>query len=207
MSIPNNFYNILFVVNDLSHTILKKIGDYKTYIESDASLRRKFYNIEFVYMHSIILDIAKLISATGSDKSGLKQLKELCTSEVIETEIDNFEFKYKNTLEKIKANRNKIIAHVDISDASSYFDMGFSEIEINKKITDLKEYFKHTKQESDPNLISQLKNLKASSSIKERYSPSDFVIEIPVLENMVEEILKISTDLNLYFYKTQEGSL
>jgi hypothetical protein len=206
MNHSKNFYNILFVVNDLSHTILKKIDDYKNHIESDTSLKRRFYNIEFVYMHSIILDIAKLISATGSDKSGLKQLKEVCTSKIIRGEIDNFESKYKNTLEKIKANRNKIIAHVDVSDAGSYFDMGFSETEINKKITDLREYFKHTKQEPDSNLISQLENLKAGSSIKERYSPSDFVIEIPVLENMVKEILKISTDLNLYFYKAREGS-
>lgn len=206
MNHSKNFYNILFVVNDLSHTILKKIDDYKNHIESDASLKRRFYNIEFVYMHSIILDIAKLISATGSDKSGLKQLKEICTNKIIGGEIDNFESKYKGPIEKIKANRNKIIAHVDVSDAGSYFDMGFSEIEINKKITDLREYFKHIKQEPDSNLISQLENLKASSSIKERYSPSDFVIEIPVLENMVKEILKISTDLNLYFYKAQEGS-
>lgn len=206
MSTSNNFYNILFVVNDLSHTILKKIDDYKTRIENDASLRRKFYNIEFVYMHSIILDIAKLTSATDSDKSGLKQLKELCTSKIIKAEIDNFESKYKNTLQKIKANRNKIIAHVDISDAGSYFDMGFSEIEINKKITDLKEYFKHIKQEPDSNLVSQLENLRVSSSIKERYSPSDFIIEIPILENMVKEILKISTGLSLYFYKAREES-
>lgn len=206
MNHPKNFHNILFVVNDLSHTILKKIDDYKNHIENDASLKKIFYNIEFVYMHSIILDIAKLISVTGSDKSGLKQLKEICTSKIIGGEIDNFESKYKNTLEKIKANRNKIIAHVDVSDAGSYFDMGFSEIEINKKITDLREYFKHTKQEPESNLISQFENLKARSSIKERYSPSDFVIEIPVLENMVKEILKISTDLNLHFYKALEGS-
>ena len=206
MNHPKNFYNILFVVDDLSHTILKKIDDYKNHIESDPSLKRRFYNIEFVYMHSIILDIAKLISATGSDKSGLRQLKELCTSKIIEAEISNFEIKYKNTLEKIKANRNKIIAHVDISDAGSYFDMGFSETEINKKITDLKKYFELTKQKPDSNLLFQFENLKANSSNKERYSPSDFVIEIPVLEKMIKEILKISTDLNLHFYKAREGS-
>jgi len=206
MNHPKNFYNILFVVNDLSYTIFKKIDDYKNHIESDPSLKRRFYNIEFVYIHSIILDIAKLISATGSDKSGLKQLKELCTSKTIKTKINNFEIKYKNTLKKITVNRNKIIAHVDISDAGSYFDMGFSETEINKKITDTKKYFKNIKKEPDPNLISQLENLKARSSTNERYSPSDFIIEIPVLENMVKEILKISIDINLYFYKAREGS-
>ncbi len=204
MNHPKNFYNILFVVNDLSYTILKKINDYKDNIEGDTSIITKFYNIDFVYMHSIILDIAKLVSTAHSDKSGLKELKKICNSEIIMNEINNFESKYKNTLEKIKTNRNKIIAHVDISDAGSYFDLGFSEVEIKRKLRDLKEYFNNTKQEPDNNLISHIENLKANSSLQERYSPSDFVTEIPVLENMVNEILKISTDLNLHFYNEQK---
>lgn len=206
MNSQKNLYNILFVTNDLSHAILKKMDDYKNHIDTDFSLKKKFYNIEFVYMHSIILDIAKLISATGSDKSGLKQLKELCPSKTIEEEISNFEIKYKNTIEKIKTNRNKIIAHVDISNTDSYFEMGFSEIEISRKISDLKSYLKYHTKEPSIEMISQLENLKASCPKKERYSPSDFMSEIPLLEAMVREILKISKDLNLYFYRTREGS-
>ena len=207
MNHPKNFYNLLFVVNDLSSTILKKIGDYEKQIEKNSIIITAFHNIEFVYIHSIVLDIAKLISATGADKSGLKQLKEICPDEDIKARIELFEQKYKDTLAKIRANRNKIIAHVDISDVGSYVNMGFSKIEIERKITDYKEYLKITGGELDAtasNLISQLEKLESVSPDKERYSPSDFSVEIPTLKEMVNEILVIASDLNLYFYKLEK---
>jgi hypothetical protein len=207
MNHPKNFHNLLFVVNDLSHTILKKIDDYDKRIEKDNNIISAFYNIQFVYIHSIVLDIAKLISATGADKSGLKQLKEICPDKDIKVKIEAFEQKYKYILAKIIVNRNKIIAHVDISDMGSYVNMGFSKIEIERKITDYKDYLKITGGELDAtalNLISQLKKLESVSIDKERYSPSDFSIEIPTLKEMVNEILVVASDLNLYFYKLQK---
>lgn len=204
MNTRDKFSTIFFVINDLGITILKKINDYENQIENDPLIKKRFYNIEFVYMHSIILDIAKLISATNSDKSGLKQLISFCNNKDILTKFNDFKIKYEKTFKKIKSNRDKIIAHIDISDRGSYFNMGFSEIEISKKIDNYKRYLKDMGQKSDHKLISDLEKLKAVSSGEERYSPSDFLIEIPEIKNIVGEVLEISSNLlKLYFYNNQ----
>ena len=100
MMVPKNFYKILYVISDLSETVLRKIDDYKKNLIDNTDLKNKFYNIEFVYMHSIVLDLAKILSVTGSDKSGLKQLKDLCSNRIIRDEINSFEIKYKDTIKK-----------------------------------------------------------------------------------------------------------
>lgn len=206
MNHPKNFHNLWFVINELGYTILKKLEDYKEQIEKNSVIVRAFYNIEFVYIHSIVLDIAKLISATGSDKSGLKQLKKICPDKRLKARIIKFEQTYNNTLVKIMANRNKIIAHVDISDMGSYMHMGFSKVEIEKKIAD---YSKNTCRDSKAittNFISDIKKLESVSVDKERYSPSDFSLEISTLEGMVKEVVKIADEINLYFYKLNSRS-
>ncbi len=203
MNHPQGFYNILFVINELGSTILKKISDYENVIQNDYSLKKKFHNIEFVYIHSIILDIAKLTSKASSDKSGLKDLKKFCSDKTIQNKITNFEVKYKNTLEKIKNNRNRIIAHVDISEENSYFKMGFSDIEIKTKKDDYKKYMELTNQQLDIVKIEELEKFQTSSIKEERYSPSDFLLEIGLLKEMINEVLVIASDINLYFYNSK----
>lgn len=114
----NDFYNVLFVIYQLSSDILKKIIDYKTLIEDSNLIKKQFYNIEFVYMHSIILDIAKLTSSTKSDKSGLKELEKISPN-VLKKEITALTQRHKDLLEKIRNNRNKIIAHIDVTERGS----------------------------------------------------------------------------------------
>ena len=86
-----------------------------------------------------------------------------------------------------------------------YADMGFSETEIKNKINDQEKYFKYYNEKPNQEIIHHLEKLVASSSENERYSPSDFISEINLLETMVKEIQKISSDLNMYFYSSLEG--
>jgi hypothetical protein len=201
MKHPKNFYNHLFVIEDLGHSILKKLDDFINNIVNNSSIKKMFYNIDFVYMHSILLDLAKLISVTNADKSGLKQLKEISPKST-KDRIVAFESKYRDTIDKITSNRNKIISHVDISDANSYFKMGFSDIEIENKIEDNRKYMNMIKSSKDDNskLIADLKKLKSISPKWERYSPSDFCEDIEIFKTMVNEVLAITRDLNKYFY-------
>ncbi len=201
MKHPQNFYNLLFVIDDLCRTILKKLEDYKNNIENGKYVKT-FYNIDFVYMHSIVLDVAKLVSATKKDKSGLSQLKK-DSPQILRVRIDNFEKRYEDTIEKIKNNRNKIIAHIDISDKGSYFDMGFSKVEISRKIEGYKKLLKYQGNvgPNDLETIERLKKLESKSIKGERYSPSDFSKDVNKIKNMVEEILNIAHDVNNYYYK------
>ena len=66
-------------------------------------------------MHSIILDIAKLIGATGNEKGTLTGLYSLAPAN-LRKDIDELRLKNEIIFKKIENNRNKIIAHVDVSD-------------------------------------------------------------------------------------------
>lgn len=202
MTHPKNFYNLLFVVDDLSSAIVKKIDDYENLIQGSNTIKKDFYNIEFVYMHSIVLDMAKLLSVTKSDKSGLIQLKDISPEE-IESEIAKFEQDNKKIIEKITNNRNRIISHVDISDGSAYFDMGISEHEFKNKIDDYRRYLAHF-GDVDENKIrtyeESLQKIKSTSSENERYRPPDFIVDLPVLKSMSEKISKFAHDINIYYY-------
>lgn len=192
--------NLYFVVHDLGNAILKKIGDYETKIYENGSLKRDFYNIEFVYMHSILLDIAKLISATGSDQSGLKQLKKGAPSNILER-ICNVETNHRDLISKVKVNRNKIVAHVDITEMGSYHKLGLSDLEVERRIEDLKRYSKLTGDRvAIPQIIKDLENLKSISPETERYSPSDFFSDLDKFKQIAREILDIADELNVYFY-------
>jgi hypothetical protein len=199
----DNFYNILFVVHQLNTDILRKINDYEVSIMNSDNIKNKFYNIEFVYMHSIILDIAKLTSETGSDKSGIKELMKISPPD-IKQEFEKLLSDNSNLLGKIKINRNKIIAHIDISEKYSYMKMGSSQIEIGRKIEDYKTYLKlsHIKpSKKDLAIITKFQEMKSSSSDIERYSPSDFSLDLPVFKNLLKTIMEISNKLNQHFYE------
>ena len=145
--------------------------------------------------------MAKLISVTKSDKSGLKQLKK-DSPQIFKDRISNFEKKYKNIIDKITINRNKIIAHVDISDKGSYFNMGFSEIEIDTKIESYKKLleFQGGLDSDGSKVIEDLKKLRSKSTKDERYSPSDFSKEIDNLRALANEVLEIAHGINKYYY-------
>ncbi|MBU4056658.1 hypothetical protein KJ695_01975, partial [Patescibacteria group bacterium] len=188
---------LLYVVTrDLIYRIKQKIKDFQ-YIHKSKSLKEKLRDIEFVYMHSIIFDIAKLFGATKSDKIGLKQFKNISPKKS-KDKLTELEKSYGDIFLKISNNRNRIIAHINISNKNAYFNMGFSIEEINKKIADCKNsaYF-------DPNdsFIERLKNLKAKNRDNERYSPSDFLIDIPRIEKFLNEFTLIIDEVNIYYCK------
>ncbi len=197
---PPKFTKIYSVILDLGETISEKITDFTDRIYNNPKIKREFYNIDFVYMHSIILDLAKMVGLTGSDKSGLKELGKICDDSEIKKMINDFENSNVNILNKIKSNRSRIIAHVDISDRSSYFNMGFSELEIDNKIKDHINYSNITKQIPDESLIQGLKKLKSESTSEERYSPTDFYNDIPKFKKLIDEIKLIVDTANKYFY-------
>jgi len=205
MKHPKNFANNLLVIEGLSNAILRKIDDCENKIKDNFSIKRDFYNIDYVYMHSIVLDMAKLISVTNSDKSGLRQLKSESPT-VFRKRIEKFEKRYHKTIEKITSNRNRIISHVNISDINSYFNMGFSDIEISKKIEDYKKILEHYGgiYKPDLQLITDLEKFKSADIKDERYSPSDFSKDTDNFRAMVREILFIVRDLNIHFYNLEK---
>lgn len=201
----DNFYKILFVVYQLNTDILKKINDYEVSIKNSDNTKNEFYNIEFVYMHSIILDIAKLISATRSDKSGIKELMKISPPN-IKQEFERLLSDNSNLLEKVRINRNKIIAHIDVSEQGSYIEMGFSQVEIRRKIEDYKKYLElsHIKpSKKDLAVITKFQEMKSSSLNLERYSPSDFSLDLPIFKVLLEKIIEISNKLNHHFYENK----
>jgi len=197
-----NFYNISFVMNDLSQGIVRKIQDYENNIKGNFVIKKDFYNIEFIYMHSVILDMAKLISVTKVDKSGLNQLEKISPKE-IKQQIKYFNEKYKKIIVKITQNRNRIISHLDISNKSTFFNMGFSNLEIENKIADFKKYvltYDNKNKESIEVFVERLEQLKSKSIENERYSPCDFIEDIPTLKDMITKISKILREVDFYYY-------
>jgi hypothetical protein len=155
-------------------------------------------------MHSVLLDIGKLLCVTGSDKSGLNELEKLAPNQ-FKKEINDFKLKYSDIISKITTNRNKIIAHIDISENGSYFKLGFSHTEIDRKIEDFKKYVESINNgvlnKSDLEVIDGYNKLKSSSIKYERYSPSDFYKDKDIFVEMVNIIRKIAQELNYHFYK------
>jgi hypothetical protein len=203
MKQPKNLNNLLFAVDDVARTIIMKIKDYKSNIHDNPTLKSKFYNIDFVYMHSILLDLAKLLSTGRNDKSGLSELEKISPPD-LKKSISAFKKQNDNQIKKIKSNRDRIIAHIDISDVKSYMKMGFSESEINKKVKDYSKYLEllHIDMRgAEEKVISDLKALVSSSIEDERYSPSDFFNELDTFSKIANEILEIAGKLRFHFYQ------
>ena len=80
--------------------------------------------------------------------------------------------------------------------------MGFSQLEIDRRIQDFMNYLELTGQETKTNLdvIENLKNLKSTSVQFERYSPADFGQDLNRFKSIINEILDITTRANSYFY-------
>ena len=167
-------------------------------------LKKHFFNIDFVYMHHIILDMGKLLSVVKADKSTLSELEKIAPP-LFKKEIKSLRKKHKSIIEKITTNRNKIIAHIDISDFGSYFKLGFSNVEINRKVADYTEYTKSRGKmtPADIDVISRYQKLRAASPKEERYSPSDFIQEKDAFKEITSEVLQIARRMNQYFYNIQ----
>ncbi len=206
MTPQESFPDVFRVILDLSSTISKKIDDYKNNIENNPSIKRAFYNIDFVYMHSIVLDMGKLLSVNNNDRSGLRGL-EKSSPDKFKKDIRIFRDKYKDVIEKIKSNRNRIISHVDISDEGHFSKMGFSEKEVNKKVTDLNDHFTFLyglNKSLVESSIEHWNKLRSESIRTERYSPSDFSKEVDIFIIMIREIVSISYKINVcYCEKTR----
>lgn len=205
MKYPSNFPNQVSVLYDLGNNLLKRIEEYEKFIFNNALAKRDLKNIDFVYMHYIILNLAKLLSLTKADKSGLEQLKKIAPKEII-AEIESLETTHKTILHKLTSNRNRIVAHIDISKKNSYFGMGFSEMEINKKIGDYKIWAKRWDKNKKYNkrtdiFINDLNKLKSTNTETERYSPIDFHNDIPTFKLIIEKVLKITKSLIFYYSK------
>jgi|GEM_PF-2787699 len=213
MTTPTNFYNISWVIEDLSNSTLVNLDDFKKIKESNLS--SKITNIDYVYMYSIILDMGKILAVGGNDKSGLSALEEIYPDDFKEkeriskiqedfkTRISQIQENYKDIISKLKNNRNRIIAHVDISEDNSYFKLGFSKIEIEEKINNHKKYLRLINKDEtdlDTAYYAKLNSLVPSSIKDERYCPSDFLNDIESFKKIITEVLGVARDLNFYFY-------
>ena len=200
MNTPKNFYNIYAVIEDLGNSTHENLDDFTKLNKNNLYTELK--NIGYVYMYSIILDMCKILAVGGNDKSGLKALLEI-VPEDFKKRILQIQYNYKDVINKLKNNRNRIIAHVDISEENSYFSLGFSAVEIEEKIKNYKKYLRLiNKDETEADIIfyNKLKSLVPSSVNNERYSLSDFSRDIDIFKRIIADVLEIARDLNIYFY-------
>jgi hypothetical protein len=175
MTTPVNFYKIFSVIENLSNSTLVNLDDFEKIKKSN--LYSELKNIDYVYMYFVILDMGKILAVGSQDKSGLRALLEIAPHD-FKQRILQIQESYADIISKLKNNRNRIIAHVDISNDNSYFNLGFSEIEIEEKINDHKKYLKiinRHETELDDIFYNKLKSLVPSSIEDERYSSSDFL--------------------------------
>ncbi|NTV22195.1 MAG: hypothetical protein HGB03_01325 [Candidatus Yonathbacteria bacterium] len=201
-----DFFNIWGVVIQISNYLLGKINEYEM-IQTDNAVKEKFPLISDVYMYSIILDMAKVVGVTRSDKHGFLRLERISNKEITRR-IHDWENKYVDIIKKIKVNRNKIIGHVDMQEGRSFMDMGFSEAETERRKNDFEEYFKHFGQDSIPeDLLSAIEKMRASSPDNERYSHSDFKEDIPQIKRAIHEMQEITNRANLIRYNELQGSV
>ena len=194
MKVNDNYYNLFAITWNLIKNTEKKIQDFK-YILKNKGLKEELHDIEIVYMHSIIIDIAKLINATKSDKIGLKQFKNISPKES-KSKLVELEKSYKDIFLKIVSNRNRIIAHIDISNKNSYYNMGFSEEETNRMI---KDYIDSMYFDPSDSTIEGFKKLVAKNKNNERYSLSDFLTDIPRMKKFLNEFGSIINEVNNYY--------
>lgn len=201
----DNFCNIFFALHQLSADLLKKIKDYDLIMRS-KNIKDKLEKIESVYMESIILDMAKITSSNRSDKSGIKELQEISPA-LIKQEIADLLSDNKSILYKIKANRNRKIAHFDMSKENSFINMGFSEIQIDTMINDYKDGLEQSdiiQSDKDLSVIAEFRKVKSCSSDNERYSISDFSSDLPEFKKIIEKIIMIANKLNHCFHTTNK---
>ncbi len=198
--LQKRFANHYFVIRDLGSNILMRMASFRKIVD-DAKLRHDFPDISFVYMHQILLDISKFMSLSGADNSGFPELIHISPKD-IQAKIKAVESTYEPLLKKVESNRNRTIAHIDISNAKSYMKMGFSEAEITKKIDDYTRSLTGPYGDAEYNhkLVEDLLAMRSSSSDEERYSPSDFLNDSTPITLMIEECFKIADELNQYYY-------
>ena len=151
----------------------------------------------------IILTIAKLLSLTRSDRSGLVQLEKISPPEV-KRRIQDLRKLNEPLITKISSNRSRIIAHVDISTNRSYTKMGFSEMEVERMLDGLRKSFFQRDDAMQADLVKRWRNLASTSPEQERYSPSDFLNDLPKLRTLAKEVQNIVRDLNIYFYNLSD---
>jgi len=191
----NDYHKLLGIIQWIIEDTKKKIRDFKCIANNKLLTKKLLCNIEVVYMNSIIIDIAKLINATKSDKAGLKQFKKI-SPEGSKNKLVELEKSYEDILKKIVSNRNRIIVHIDISDKNSYCNMGFSEEEVNRNIEDNINsiYFN-----SNDSTIEGFKKSITKDKDNERYSPTDFLIDIPRIKKFLNEFILIINEVRIYY--------
>lgn len=200
---PKNFYNLLAVVKELSSDVLNYLDDYENYIYDNYELKKRLKNIEFVYMHYILITLSKLFSISQNDKSGMKSLK-LVSPMNIQKEFQELEDKNKDLFEKIKSNRHRMIVHIDISEEKSFHKMGFSKLQMDKMIEDYVSSMRYAGKEEIANtshIFEDMRRLEAKENKEERYSPLDFYRDIGRFREITKKLSSLADKVNQHYYE------
>jgi len=196
---PESFASIMVSIYNLNTTILRTLEDYQ---KINDELISEMHNIDFIYMQFILLNMHKIFSDSKNDKTSIRVLKTIDPKKFL-SEIIHFEEKYEHVIDKIKSNRHRVIAHIDISSSNAHWLMGLSEHEIAIMRKDIENYCSLIGERVNvkDRMIKDLEKLQSSSAKNERYCPSDFSVDIPSFRSMLKEFLTIIDDMNLHFYK------
>ena len=153
---------------------------------------------EFVYMQAIILNLAKLLSATSHDKLGIKQFLKIGSKENDE-QITKIQNQYKEIIEKINANRSRIIAHLD----ENFTTLCFSEEAINEMEKNIEKVMKISAEEAK-NIYVKLP--RSTSKKQERYTPIDIKNDLPKIKEMLKQMDEIWRKVLVYDYSKKNNT-
>jgi len=162
-------------VNDL-RMLLK---DFEEFMR-DKEMRKKFPCATWSYTHNIVILLEKIFSRSKRENFRLVRFKELGNKEINE-KIDRLFTTYKELIDKVSTNRNRLMAHTDIN----FYEILFSNAEVDR----LEEQFGIT-----------YPRLRAKSKAKERYTPADMHTDaeaifkiLDILDNIWNEALMLGT--------------
>lgn len=169
----NNFFLVSFYTRELIANIISEIDDFlkisgAEFVDSPRSVFR-------VYKIAILNDMGILFSINRCDKIGLRVFMDFSREsdfwpEFFYNKLASIEKDYKEIIEKIKGNRNKMYGHIDLDS----FKMGFPHDYCDERIAKHRDAMKKIGRSPESTVISELERMKSENKENERYLYADF---------------------------------
>lgn len=202
MKVNSNYCDLYSVIYELTKRTEQDVREFEIAINDNDLKKKGLLNIGTAYMNSIIISLSKLFNITRSDKTGLEQLKTISPKK-LQSQIMEIKSDYSNIVKKLSCNRNRIIAHIDISKKNAYHNMGISEAECERVISD----YKNSSHYENPNdlFIAEMRKIQTIDKNNERYCLSDFQKDIPILKEILKKIKIINDGIFEYYFNQKSN--
>lgn len=200
----DQFYELFSAITMTTYEIESLLDEFSILVKEPETINSKLKSIKWVYMSQTIIAISKVTSLVGSDKSGIRELKSF-SSLALKKDISELELKHKVLLAKVRSNRSRIFVHLDISKNGSHKKMGLSKVAIQEMVTHMIKYYVDIGKDnlnSPESIKERYKKSESGSPEQERYSFSDFLDDSDEIRILINEINRITSEVNLYLYES-----